>query len=50
MKRKCLIFGVLALGCLWVLYGTPSHAQKASKSLTLSYSNNFNAEIEPCPT
>jgi hypothetical protein len=50
MKMRWLLTGLLCLAVLWVLKPFAVHAQGAPKSLTLLYSNNFNAEIEPCPT
>jgi hypothetical protein len=50
MKGKWLI----AISSLFVLLAgiTPSllHAQGPAKTFTLVYSNNLNAEIDPCPT
>jgi hypothetical protein len=42
-----LIFGLVTL---LMNMGLPSHAQRSPKTLTLLYSNNINAEIDPCPT
>ena len=50
MKMRCLLTVLLCLAVLWVLQPFAVHAQGAPKSLTLLYSNNLNAEIEPCPT
>ena len=50
MKRKPVFIVLLCLGVLWALAASPLHAQKTPTSLTLLYSNNFNGEIEPCPT
>jgi hypothetical protein len=50
LKGKWLVIGVLALGFFLFLNGSPSHAQKSPKTLTLVYSNNINGEIDPCPT
>ena len=47
---RWLLTGLLCLAVLWVLRPFAVHAQEAPKSLTLLYSNNLNAEIEPCPT
>ncbi len=50
MKRKSLFIALLSLGMLWALQVPSLLAQKTPKTLTLLYSNNFNGEIEPCPT
>ncbi len=50
MSAKSFSILLLCLGVLWALAAFPLHAQKAPTSLTLLYSNNFNGEIEPCPT
>ncbi len=50
MKKKAIPVIFLCLGVLWALAVSPLHAQKTPTSLTLLYSNNFNGEIEPCPT
>ena len=50
MKARWFFITFLALGVLWVFQAFPLDAQKAPRTLTLLYSNNFNGEIEPCPT
>jgi len=50
MKGKWFAISVLVLGFFLLFNAFPSHAQKSAKTLTLLYSNNINAEIEPCPT
>ena len=50
MSRKTFFTLFLCLGVLWTLAAFPVHAQKTPTPLTLLYSNNFNGEIEPCPT
>ncbi len=50
MSRKPFFVLLFCLGVVWALAAFPLHAQKAPTSLTLLYSNNFNGEIEPCPT
>jgi len=49
MKWRWLFVIFLVLGVLWV-NSIPCEAQSPVKSLTILYSNNINAEIEPCPT
>jgi hypothetical protein len=49
MKKKWFLIGVLALGFLLVFHALPN-AQRLPRTLTLVYSNNINAEIDPCPT
>ena len=50
MKMKGFLIGFLCLAVLWILQPFAVHAQGMPKNLTLLYSNNLNAEIEPCPT
>jgi hypothetical protein len=50
MKEKWFVIGVLVLGFFLLFNTFPSYAQKSPKTLTLLYSNNINAEIDPCPT
>ena len=51
VKRLWFFIIFLILGLLWVNYNNPCcYAQKPLNTLTLLYSNNINAEIEPCPT
>ncbi len=49
--RRLWYFAIfLPLGLLWVSHSNPCYAQKPLNAFTLLYSNNINAEIEPCPT
>jgi hypothetical protein len=51
MKEKCLHITIFLFGSLLILHGFNSHAQqKATKNITIVYSNNINGEIDPCPT
>jgi hypothetical protein len=50
MKARWFFIALLSLGVLWVFQAFPLHAQRTPKTLTLLYSNNFNGEVEPCPT
>ena len=50
MKRKSFFFALLCMGVLWGMLAFPLHAQNTPKNLTLLYGNNFNGDIEPCPT
>ena len=50
VKRLWFFIIFLILGLLWVNYNNPCYAQKPLNTLTLLYSNNINAEIEPCPS
>jgi len=51
MKKRLLIVTALVLGVLLNFRGfSPLHAQTPGRSLTLIYSNNINAEVDPCPT
>ena len=50
MKRKSFFIVLLVMGIVLAVQANPLHAQKTAKTLTLLYSNNFNGEIEPCPT
>ena len=46
-----LSFLTILFVCLFlVLSNLPSIAQEDFKSLTVLYTNNINAEIDPCPT
>jgi hypothetical protein len=49
MAKALLIFFLL-LGLLGVSHVNMCYAQKQLNNLTLLYSNNINAEIDPCPT
>jgi len=49
MKRKWFLI-TLCLAVLGFLHVPGLHAQKTPKTLVLLYGNNFNGEIEPCPT
>jgi hypothetical protein len=50
MKMRWLLTGLFCLAVVSLLQPFRVYAQGAPKSLTLLYSNNLNAEIEPCPT
>ena len=50
MKRKWVFMVISVLGLHWIINGTPVHAQRPTKALTLLYSNNINGEIDPCPS
>jgi len=50
MKRESFFVALFCMGILWVMLAFPLHAQNPPKNLTLLYGNNFNGEIEPCPT
>ncbi len=50
VKRGWFLIIFLTLGFHWVNHSNPCYAQKPLNTLTLLYSNNINAEIEPCPT
>jgi hypothetical protein len=50
MGKKGLFIFSLCLGFLWVIQVLPLYGQKAPKTLTLLYSNNFNGETDPCPS
>lgn len=50
MKAKCVLIAILIAGLLWMAAGAYSEARKPNKTLTILYSNNLNAEIDPCPT
>ena len=49
MRRKWFLI-TLCLAVLGLLQVPTLDAQKTPKTLVLLYSNNFNGEIEPCPT
>ena len=50
MKPKRFWTILFLLGFLLTLFALPCHAQKQTRTLTILYSNNLNAEIDPCPT
>lgn len=50
MKGKLFFIILLCLGVFGAMQLTALSTQKIPKTLTLLYSNNFNGEIEPCPT
>ena len=50
MKSKRFWTVLFLLGFLLTFFAHPSHAQKQTRTLTILYSNNLNAEIDPCPT
>jgi len=50
MKEKRLLIGLLVLGSFLFFHALPIRGQNPPKTLTLAYSNNINAEIDPCPT
>jgi hypothetical protein len=50
MRKKSFFIALLCMGALWAFLIFPLHAQRTPKNLTLLYGNNFNSEIEPCPT
>ena len=50
MKAKCVLIAILVSGFVWMAADAYSEAQKPNKTLTILYSNNLNAEIDPCPT
>lgn len=50
MRKTCFFASTFGLVILLIITGLTSHAQKSAKSLPLLYSNNINAEIDPCPT
>jgi len=50
VKRLWFFIIFLTLGLLWVNHSNPCYAQKPLNNLTFLFSNNINAEIEPCPT
>ncbi len=50
MQKKGFLIVCLCLGVLWAALASPLYAQKTPKTLTLLYSNNFNAETDPCPS
>ena len=50
-KTERRIFLTIFIVCLFLsLSKPPSLARENFKSLTLIYTNNINAEIDPCPT
>jgi len=49
MKRVWLFLVFLGLMALLMVMGT-AYAQKQPKNLTILYTNNINAEIDPCPS
>jgi len=51
MGRKLLIVAAVFLG-FFLSFGVSFqlHAQIPARTLTLIYSNNINAEVDPCPT
>jgi len=49
MKWKGIIILSLVLGICLFVYIASSQAQEPSRKLTLLYTNNVNAEIDPCP-
>ena len=49
MKWKRVIALFFLLGICLVVNIFSSHAQEPSRKLTLLYTNNVNAEIDPCP-
>ena len=50
MKGRLSLIVILILGFFLIFNTLPSHAQKQTRTLTILYSNNLNAEIDPCPT
>ncbi len=51
MIRKLLIVAAVVLGFLLSFeVFSRLHAQTPARTLTLIYSNNINAEVDPCPT
>jgi hypothetical protein len=50
MKGKWFFIFFFVLVLYGIAYAIPAHAQKASKTLTLLFSNNINGEVDPCPT
>jgi hypothetical protein len=50
MKTKFLLILFLILGLLETHHDAFSQNRISPKTLTLLYSNNINAEIDPCPT
>jgi len=49
MKKRIFISFFYGLMVLLMIMGTV-HAQKQPKNLTILYTNNINAEIDPCPS
>jgi len=49
MKKVWFFSVFFGLGILLMVMGT-AHAQKQPKNLTILYTNNINAEIDPCPS
>ena len=49
MKGRYFLAVAFVLGILLVIHVPSSIAQKDNNQLTILYSNNINAEIDPCP-
>ena len=49
MNSKRLVAVFFLLGIYLIVHTLSSHAQEPSRKLTLLYTNNINAEIDPCP-
>jgi hypothetical protein len=50
MKAERFWTILFLLGFLLAFFALPTHAQNQARTLTILYSNNLNAEIDPCPT
>jgi hypothetical protein len=50
MTGRSFLTVILISGFSLILNIFPSYAQKQARTLTILYSNNLNAEIDPCPT
>ena len=49
MKLKRVVAVFFLLGSCLIVSIFSSHAQEPSRKLTLIYTNNISAEIDPCP-
>jgi hypothetical protein len=50
MNGRWLVAVVFLLGSCLITGIHPSYAQDPSGKLTILYTNNINAEIDPCPS
>jgi hypothetical protein len=50
MSGKWLVAVFFSLGSFLIIGILSSHAQEPPRNLALIYTNNINAEIDPCPS
>jgi hypothetical protein len=48
--NKIRLLAVALVLCLMSALGDAAEAPKKGRTLSLIYSNNINAEVDPCPT